>query len=41
MEKVKGDERPRGKKRVREEARETEQAESRRPKGVSAHKMRK
>lgn len=29
------------KKRVREEARETEQAESRRPKVASAHKMRK
>lgn len=50
MEKVEGDERPREKKgwgwwwggfsgRVREEARETEQ--SRKPKGASAHKMRK
>lgn len=46
MEKVEGDERPREKRKgwgggVREEGRETEQAESRRPKGASAHKMRK
>lgn len=40
---MEGDERPRGgeKKRKQEEARETEQAESRRPKGESAHEMRK